>query len=62
MREIVVMCSYSVREPDTGSQSGRKMHFLIFFAKKFGKPKMFIVPLHRFSKDSDEMLSEMLLK
>ena len=37
MREIVVMCSYSVREPDTGSQSGRKMHFLNFFCEKIWK-------------------------
>ena len=32
------------------------MHFLIFFEEKFAKGNLFIVSLHRFSKDSDEML------
>ena len=34
----------------------RKCIFLIFFAKKFAKPKMFDVSLHRISEDTGDIL------
>lgn len=40
---ILLCCSLSVSYKQNA-------FFLIFFAKKFGKNKMFIVPLHRILK------------